>query len=101
MSSNLIDKRKKITSLVMSQTNYTEDEAIKKLELLHYDYMKVLKEYMEIPEKKIEIKSVNQEIFKQIRKNLDVSMQEYREQNPIDIHQVIDNFNEADERNIK
>ena len=97
MSGRLIDKVKSL-NLVLSQTNYTEDEAKEKLELFNNDYMKVLKEYLRIPEQKDKINSVNQEIFKQMRKNLDVSMNEYRKQNPIDIHQVIDNFNESDER---
>ena len=97
MSGRLIDKVKSL-NLVLSQTNYTEDEAKEKLELFNNDYMKVLKEYLRIPEQKEKINSVNQEIFKQMRKNLDVSMKEYRKQNPIDIHQVIDNFNESDER---
>ena len=55
---------------------------------------------MNIPEKNKEqkVKSVNQEIFKQIRINLDNSMKAYREKNPINMEQVIDNFNESDER---
>ena len=37
---------------VMSQTNYTEEQAIEKLKLFNCDYMRVLKDYMGIPEKK-------------------------------------------------
>jgi hypothetical protein len=63
--------------------------------------MKVIKDYMNIPihipeEKKV--KSVNQEIFRQIRIKLDNSMKNYRDKNPINVEQVIDNFNESDER---
>jgi hypothetical protein len=85
---------------VMSQTNYTKEEAIEKLKLFNCDYMRVLKDYMGIPEKKEEpkIKSVNQEIYKQIRLKLDRSMKEYREKNPIDIEQVVTNFQESEER---
>jgi hypothetical protein len=85
---------------VMSQTNYTEEEAREKLKLFNCDYMKVIKDYMGIPDKKEEkkIKSVNQEIFRQLRKKLDSSMKEYREKNPININQVIDNFNDSDKR---
>lgn len=85
---------------VISQTNYTEEEAINKLQLFNCDYMRVIRDYMGIPEKKEEkkVKSVNQEIFRQIRKKLDGSMKEYREKNPINIEQVIENFNESDER---
>ncbi len=85
---------------VMSQTNYTEEEAKEKLRLFNCDYMRVIRDYMGIPDKKEErkIKSVNQEIFRQIRTKLDISMKEYREKNPINIDQVIDNFNDSDKR---
>ena len=86
--------------MVLTQTNYTEEQAIEKLKLFNCDYMRVLRDYMGIPEKKEQpkIKSVNQEIFKQIRTKLDVSMKEYRDKHPIDIEQVITNFQESDER---
>jgi Tfp pilus assembly PilM family ATPase len=85
---------------VMSQTNYTEEEAKKKLSLFNCDYMKVIRDYMEIPEKKEErkVKSVNQEIFRQIRTKLDNSMKEYREKHPINMEQIVENFKESDER---
>lgn len=85
---------------VISQTNYTKDEAIEKLKLFNCDYMRVIKDYMGIPEKKEDskIKSVNQEIYKQIRLKLDSSMREYREKNPINIEQVVTNFKESEER---
>lgn len=89
----------KYLQIVLSQTNYAEEEAIYKLKLFDCDYMKVIREYMGIPDKKTQkVKSVNQEIFKQIRTTLDSSMKEYREKNPIDINQIIDNFNESDKR---
>ena len=59
---------------------------------------------MGIPDKKEnnQIKSVNQEIYKQIRGNLDQTMKEYREKNPVNIDQVVANLQESDEReNIK
>jgi len=92
---------KEHVKLIMSQTDYTEDEAHNKLKQFSYNYMNVLKDYMGVnlnKDKDKKVKSVNQEIFKQIRLNLDSSMREYREQNPVNIHQVIDNFNESDER---
>jgi Tfp pilus assembly PilM family ATPase len=94
------DDLEKHVKKVMSQTNYTEEEAKEKLRLFNCDYMKVIKDYMGIPDKKEEkiCKSVNQEIFRQIRKKLDNSMKEYREKNPINMDQVIDNFKESDER---
>jgi hypothetical protein len=86
---------------IMNQTNYTKEEATNKLILFNNDYIKVIKDYMNIPihipeEKKV--KSVNQEIFRQIRIKLDNSMKNYRDNNPINVEQVIDNFNESDER---
>lgn len=88
---------------VMSQTNYTIEEAREKLRLCNCDYMRVIKDYMGIPEKKDErkVKSVNQEIFRQIRTTLDSSMKTYREKNPINMVQVIENFKESDEREKK
>jgi hypothetical protein len=84
---------------VMKQTNYTKEEAIDKLKLFNGDYMQVIRDYMGVPEKKKEkIKSVNQEIFRQIRLTLDSSMKEYRDKHPINVEQVIENFRESDER---
>ena len=37
---------------IMTQTNYTKEEATNKLILFNYDYIKVIKYYMNIPEKK-------------------------------------------------
>ena len=84
---------------VMSQTNYTKEQALEKLNLFNSDYMRVLKDFMDIPEKQEpKVKSVNQEIYRQIRTNLDSTMKEYRDKHPVSIDQVIDNFNEGDER---
>ena len=94
------DDLEKHVAKVMTQTNYTEEEAKEKLRLFNCDYMRVIRDYMGIPEKKVEnkVKSVNQEIFRQIRTKLDSSMREYREKNPINMEQVIENFKESDER---
>ena len=94
------DDLQKHVQKVMSQTNYTYDEAIDKLKLFNCDYMKVLKDYMGIPDKKQEtnVRSVNQEIYRQIRKKLDNNMKEYREKNPINMDQIITNFQESEER---
>jgi len=93
------DELNKYVKLVMSQTNYTEEQAIEKLKLFNCDYMRVLKDYMGIPEKKEEkVKSANQEIYKQIRTRLDSTMKEYREKHPVDINQVVTNFQESEQR---
>ena len=84
---------------VMSQTNYTQEEALNQLKLFNGDYIRVIKNYMGIPEKKeTKVKSLNQEIFTQIRTKLDKSIKDYREKNPINIEEVITNFQESDER---
>ena len=84
---------------VLAQTDYTEEKALAKLQEFNYDLFRVLKDYMGIPEKKAEtkIKSINQEIYKQIRYTLDSSMREYREKNPVNIAQVITNLSESEE----
>lgn len=86
--------------IILTQTNYDETVAREKLKEFNYDYMKVIRNYMGISEKKQtnKVNSINQEIYRQIRHNLDSGMKNYREQNPINIEQVINNFIEADEK---
>ena len=100
MSSNVSFCSNNAVNTVMSHTNYTEDEAIYKLTLFNDDYMRVIKDYMGIPEKKEQpkLKSVNQEIYRQLRTKLDTSMKEYREQNPINVVHASANFMESNER---
>ena len=89
-----------LVNKVLAQTNYTEEIAKTKLQEFNYDLMRVLKDYMGIPEKKASetsIKSINQEIYKQIRHTLDSSMREYREKNPVNIEQVVTNLSESEE----
>ena len=64
--------------VIMRQTNYTESEAKEHLIQNNYDHIKVIKLFLGVKEKKEEgIKSVNQEIYKQIRYKMDDSMKEY------------------------
>ena len=85
---------------IMSQTNYNEVYAREKLQEFNNDFMKVLKDYMGIPEKKEnnQIKSVNQEIYKHIIYSLDKTMKDYRDKNPINIDQIKTNLQESEER---
>jgi hypothetical protein len=85
---------------IMSQTNYNETVAREKLKEFNNDFMKVLKDYMGIPDKKAntQIKSVNQEIYRQIRYSLDQTMKDYRDKNPVNIDQVKTNLQESEER---
>ena len=94
------DDLEKNLQKVMSQTNYTEEEAREKLKQFNSDYMKVLRDYMGIDEKKETqpVKTVNQEIYRQIRRKLDTSMKEYREKNPLNMDQIISSLQESEER---
>ena len=90
-----------LVSKVMSQTNYDEETAKLKLGEMGFSVIRVLRDYMGIPDVKsgqVKIKSVNQEIYKQIRYNLDSSMREYREKHPVNMEQIITNLQESDER---
>ena len=67
-----------LISIICNQTNYTQEEAKEKLILFNNDYICVIKDFLNIPiEKKKNIESLNQEIYKQIRFKLDASMREY------------------------
>jgi len=64
--------------IILRQTDYSEDVAREKLKGSNFDHILVIKSFMGITEKKTEpIKSVNQEIYKQLRYKLDSSMREY------------------------
>jgi hypothetical protein len=65
-------------AMILRQTDYTEEEAKNKLKEFNYDHIQVVKSYLGITEKKtLPIKTVNQEIYKQIRYRLDSNMREY------------------------
>ena len=62
-----------LAQIVMNQTTYTEDEALTKLGLHNNDICKVLREFMSIPEPPAKkITSINQSIYKEIRRNLGI-----------------------------
>ena len=66
--------------IIMRQTDYTEEIANEKLKEFNYDHMAVIRSYFGIPEKKVSpVKSVNQEIYKQLRYKLDSNMRNYQE----------------------
>ncbi len=58
-------------NIVLNQTNYTRDMAINKLKIYNNDYIKVIKKYLNIPDKEKSIGSLNQQIYKEIRTFLD------------------------------
>jgi hypothetical protein len=64
--------------LILRQTDYNEEIARDKLEEFKYDELKVIRAYLGLPDKKeAPIKSVNQEIYKQMRYKLDENMRDY------------------------
>ena len=81
-------------AIILRQTNYDENTAKEKLVECNNDHIKVIKLYMGIIDKpknnQKNIKSVNQEIYKQLRYKLNDSMQKYNEEQEkklqLDIH---------------
>ena len=66
-------------AIILRQTNYSEEEAREKLIEYNNDYIAVIKAYLGVEKgaSKPEIKSVNQEIYKQMRFKLDSAMRDY------------------------
>ena len=64
---------------VKRQTTLNEEDIKSQLEINNYDYMKVIMNHFNIKKKEEKILSVNQEIYKQIRKKMDSIMIEYNE----------------------
>jgi hypothetical protein len=72
--------------------------AINKLKQFNYDHINVIKDFMGIPiHKQEKIKSVNQEIYRQIRYKLNDSLNTYNNKNPVDINKVIHNLHQSEE----
>jgi hypothetical protein len=64
---------------IMRQTDYSADMARDKLREHNFDEIATIKSYLGITEKKTtHIKSVNQEIYKQLRTKLDANMSDYQ-----------------------
>jgi len=64
---------------ILRQTNYSKELAKSKLLEYNLDEIYVIKSYLGLSEKKPEkMKSLNQEIFKQIRYKLDSNMRDYQ-----------------------
>jgi hypothetical protein len=87
---------------ILSQTNYSREEIICKIEEHNGDVISIIKEYMGIKPKeentKINSKQINQEIYKQIRRTMDDGMRTYREKNPINIEEVTNNLRQSEQR---
>jgi hypothetical protein len=66
--------------IILRQTDYTKETAIEKLKENNFEELKVIRSYFGIAEKNNKpIKTINQEIYKQIRYRLDSNMREYQE----------------------
>lgn len=64
--------------IILRQTDYSEEVAREKLKEHNFNEINVIKSYFGIGEKKQpELKSINQEIYKQIRYKLDSNMRDY------------------------
>ena len=76
------EEQKKIylRDVVMRQTEYTEEQAYQKLQEFNFDVMAVVRDYMGINTKNIEppVKSVNQQIYGEIRNMMDNAASNYR-----------------------
>lgn len=74
------DKIDENVQVIMRQTDYTEEIAKEKLKEFNFDHIAVIKSYLGVTEKKTgHVKSVNQEIYKQLRYRLDSNMRNYQE----------------------
>jgi hypothetical protein len=67
-------------AIVLRQTDYSESMAREKLSKFNYNEMDVIRDYFGISVKKEQPKpkSLNQEIYKQLRGHLDSAMKDYR-----------------------
>ena len=73
------DKIAEKIQIILRQTDYTQDMALEKLKEHNFDEIATIKSYFGIATKKENpVKSVNQEIYKQLRSKLDSSMYDYR-----------------------
>ena len=74
-----LDELSNNIDIILRQTNYSKEEAREKLVEYNNDYIVVIKAYLGVKKDadKPEIKSVNQEIYKQMRFKLDSAMRDY------------------------
>jgi hypothetical protein len=74
--------------VIQRQTNYTLEECNSYLKQHNGNHIDVIKQFMGIVVKPPVIKSINQEIYKQMRYKLDTSMKEYNDKNPVNMKDV-------------
>jgi len=77
VETDLIDEK---VQKVMRQTDYSEEIAREKLYEHNFNEIATIKAYLGITEKKtLQVKSINQEIYKQLRYKLNSSMNDYNQ----------------------
>ena len=77
VETDLIDEK---VQKVMRQTDYSEEVAREKLYEHNFNEIATIKAYLGITEKKtLQVKSINQEIYKQLRYKLNSSMNDYNQ----------------------
>lgn len=77
VETDLIDDK---IQIILRQTDYSQETARVKLTEHNFNEISVIKDYFGIIEKKPKhIKSLNQEIYQQIRNKLNSNMQDYNE----------------------
>ena len=77
-----MSNEEEIIDIVLRQTTLTRDEAIEKLKIFNNDYIKVIKDFMGIVDKKKEKQlTINQQIYKEIRTVLDEAATNFRNKN--------------------
>ena len=60
--------------IIVSQTNYTPEEASELLKKHNGDYMAVIRNYLGVPPlKQKPVISINQEIYRMLRKQVDIT----------------------------
>ena len=73
---NLADKQSleeeqgQLVDIIIGQTEYSREQAIEGLERLKGDYMAVIREYLGTSKKESKPKSLNQQIYSEIRNHL-------------------------------
>ena len=73
------DKDTEKIELILRQTDYSQEVAREKLKECNGDHLLVVRGYLGITEKNaLPISSLNQEIYRQLRKKLDTNMRDYR-----------------------
>ena len=87
-------------TLIMRQTSYTEEMAKQKLEEWDNDYVSVIKESFGLKKKNIdetkEIDSINQDIYKNIRKFMDSTSSTFHNMEKIKKNKKLDAIKEDD-----